>query len=78
MEEEPDPYELVSLRVDRVFLMVDCGDFTSEEAKEWLETLTNEQFEKVQNFFDTMPKLSHTITVKNPKTKERLQLLSKD
>ena len=70
MEEEPDPYELVSACIDRVFANgEDCGDFTAEEAKEWLETLTNEQFEKVQNFFDTMPKLSHTITVKNPKTK---------
>ena len=70
MEEEPDPYGLVSACIDRVFANgEDCGDFTPEEAKEWLETLTNEQFEKVQNFFDTMPKLGHTITVKNPKTK---------
>ena len=28
------------------------------------------QFQKVQKFFDTMPKLKHTIKVKNPKTKK--------
>ena len=35
---------------------------------EWVETLTTKQFEKVQKFYETMPKLSHTFTVKNPKT----------
>ena len=33
-----------------------------------LNQLTTDQFEKVQEFFDTMPKLKHTIKVKNPNT----------
>ena len=35
---------------------------------EFVEQLSSKQFKEVENFFDTMPKLSHTITVKNPKT----------
>ena len=30
--------------------------------------MTSEQFEEVQNFFDTMPKLRHTVEFKNPNT----------
>ena len=30
--------------------------------------MTTEQFEGVQSFFDTMPKLRHTIKVENPNT----------
>lgn len=36
-------------------------DFTKEEAIEWLEQLTGDQFEKIKNFFETMPKIRHTI-----------------
>ena len=46
----------------------DSTDMTSEEVIEWLEGLTTEQFMKISNFFSTMPKLSHSVTVKNTKT----------
>ena len=36
-----------------------------------LRSLTSKQFENVQEFFVTMPKLSHTFDVINPNTKER-------
>ena len=36
---------------------------------EFLDQLTSEQFKKVQDFFETMPKLSHTVKVNNPNTK---------
>ena len=68
-EEETDPYELVSSCIDRVYNKgEDCGSFTAEEAQKWLETLTNDQFESIQNFFDTMPTLRHELTVTNPNT----------
>ena len=68
-EEETDPYELVSSCIDRVYNKgEDCGSFTAEEAHRWLETLTNDQFESIQNFFDTMPTLRHELTVTNPNT----------
>ena len=68
-EEETDPYELVSSCIDRVYNKgEDCGSFTAEEAQKWLEKLTNDQFESIQNFFDTMPTLRHELTVTNPNT----------
>ena len=44
-------------------------DSTKKELTEFIEQLNTEQFKKVQKFFDTMPKLTKTVTVKNPKTK---------
>ena len=44
-------------------------DSTKKELLEFIEQLNTEQFKKVQKFFDTMPKLTKTVTVKNPKTK---------
>ena len=45
-------------------------DQTKKELTEFIESMNTEQFKKVQLFFDTMPKLKHTIKVKNPKTKK--------
>ena len=43
-------------------------EMSQEEVQEFIEQMTTEQFEEVQGFFDTMPKLRHTIEVKNPNT----------
>ena len=70
MEETPDEYELVAKCIKRVYVGED--DFTSDsldESKAWVEGLTNNQFEKIQSFFETMPTLRHVLKVKNPKTK---------
>lgn len=42
------------------------ADMSTEEVIEWLEALTSEQFGKVMEFFRTMPKLTHTIKLRNP------------
>ena len=44
-------------------------DSTKKELVEFIEQLNTKQFAEVQKFFDTMPKLTKTVTVKNPKTK---------
>jgi hypothetical protein len=70
MEQTPDEYELVAKCIKRVYVGED--DYTSdslEESKAWVEGLTNQQFEKIQQFFETMPTLRHVLKVKNPKTK---------
>lgn len=68
--------------IDQVFdLAADCieqiyddnqiyegKDTPRKEKIEFLEQLSSEQFQKVQKFFETMPKLQKTITVTNPKT----------
>ena len=45
-------------------------DQTKKELTEFVESMNTGQFQQVQKFFDTMPKLKHTIKVKNPKTKK--------
>ena len=47
----------------------DSKDSTQKEIIDFVEQLNTTQFQEVQAFFDTMPRLQHTITVKNPKTK---------
>ena len=48
----------------------EAKDQTKKELGEFIEQMNTGQFQKVQKFFDTMPKLKHTIKVKNPKTKK--------
>ena len=46
-----------------------ASDCTKKELKEWLQDLNSKQFKELETFFETMPKLSHTLKVTNPKTK---------
>ena len=43
-------------------------DISDKELAEFIDSLTGEQFERITDFFQTMPKLRHVIPVKNPKT----------
>ena len=71
-----DIFELAATCIGQVFDKEEVYDsFTKAEALEFLENLNAEQFQKVQKFFETMPKLSHTIKVKNPKTKKESDLV---
>jgi len=44
-------------------------DSTKKELSEFIEQLNTKQFKEIEKFFATMPKLSHTIKIKNPNTK---------
>ena len=44
-------------------------DITDEELNDFVDELTGEQFETIIEFFNSMPKLRHTIKVLNPNTK---------
>ena len=48
----------------------EAKDQTKKELNDFIESMNTSQFKEMQNFFDTMPKLKHTIKVKNPKTKK--------
>ena len=50
---------------DDVYHRVDMSD---RDIEEFVDQLTAEQFERVVQFFQTMPKLSHTVSIINPKT----------
>jgi len=52
----------------------DSKDSTKKELIEFVEQLNTQQFADIQKFFDTMPSLRHTITVKNPKTKKESEV----
>jgi len=43
-------------------------DMSEKDINEFIDQLTTNQFEGITNFFDTMPKLRHVISIKNPKT----------
>jgi hypothetical protein len=45
-----------------------ASDCTKKELTDFLESLSSKQFKKIEKFFETMPKLSHTIKVTNPNT----------
>ena len=51
---------------DEVWVAADC---TKKEINDFLESMNSSQFKEIESFFTTMPKLSHTINVLNPKTK---------
>ena len=53
----------------------DAKDQTKKELTEFVEQLNTKQFEEVQKFFDTMPKLKHIIEVENPKTKVKSEIV---
>ena len=50
-------------------------DQTKKEVEEFIESLNTKQFKDVQMFFETMPKLKHEITIKNPKTKVESKIM---
>ena len=71
-------FDLVSSCVDKIYTEDDvwvASDCTKKEIKEFLESMNSAQFKLIENFFETMPKLSHTVTVVNPKTKVENEIL---
>jgi hypothetical protein len=64
-------FEIVASCVDMVYTKDEswsASDVTKKELVEWLETFDSNQFKMIESFFDTMPKLSHTLKVTNPNT----------
>ena len=60
--------------IDTVYTEEDAWeakDYTPDERVKFIEQLNSKQYKKVEKFFATMPKLSHTIEVINPNTKEK-------
>jgi len=52
----------------------EAKDSTKKELTDFIEQLNSKQFADVQKFFDTMPKLTHTVKIKNPKTKKESEI----
>ena len=64
-------FDLIASCVEQVYSEEEswsASDCTKKELREFLEQLSSRQFKEIETFFETMPKLSHTIKVNNPKT----------
>ena len=67
-----ESFEIVASCIDTIYDAEDvwsASDCTKKELVEWVGDLNTAQFKEVEKFFTTMPKLSHTMKVTNPKTK---------
>ena len=65
-------FDLISTCIDKIYNEDEvwaASDCTKKEIKDFLESLNSSQFKQIETFFDTMPKLSHSMKVTNPKTK---------
>ena len=67
-----DTFDLIASCIDQVYSEEESWaseECTKKELSDFVESLNTSQFKLVENFFVTMPKLSHTIKVTNPNTK---------
>ena len=67
-------FKVVADCIDTVFTEEDAWeakDYSSDERVKFIEQLNSKQNKKVEKFYATMPKLSHTIEVINPNTKKK-------
>jgi hypothetical protein len=65
-------FDLISSCIDKIYTEEEVwtvSDVSKKEITEFLDQMNSSQFKEIEKFFETMPKLSHTIKVKNPKTK---------
>ena len=66
-------FDLIATCIDKIYNEEEVwatADCTKKEVNEFLESMNSSQFKDIENFFETMPKLSHTIKVKNPNTEK--------
>ena len=67
-----DTFELIASCIDQVYSAEESWshqECTKKELSDFIESLNSNQFKLVEKFFETMPKLSHTVKVTNPNTK---------
>ena len=73
-----DTFDLIASCVDQVYSEEEswaAADCTQKELTQFVESLNSNQFKEVEKFFDTMPKLSHTVKVINPNTKKENEVV---
>ena len=66
-------FDIICSCIEQVYNEEDmwsASECSKKELREWVESLTSEQFKKIERFFETMPKLRHEIKVMNPNTKK--------
>ena len=65
-------FDLIGSCIDKIYNEDEvwaADDCSKKEINEFLDSMNSNQFKEVEKFFETMPKLSHTVKVYNPTTK---------
>ena len=71
-------FELIATCIDKIYNEDEVwatADCTKKEVKEFLESMNSSQFKEIEKFFESMPKLKHTIEITNPKTKVKSEVV---
>ena len=71
-------FQLIASCIDKIYSDEEVwatADCTKKEVNEFLESMNSSQFKEIEKFFETMPKLQHTVEVTNPKTKVKSEVL---
>ena len=64
-------FQLIASCIDKIYSEEEVwstSDCTKKEVKDFLEQMNSMQFKEIETFFESMPKLSHSVTFTNPKT----------
>lgn len=68
---DDEVYEYLSKNIEQIFTsddVIECSDHSHDEIIEWIDKLTQKQFNKIAQFYENQPKLRYKFTVKNPNT----------
>jgi hypothetical protein len=71
-------FDLISSCIEKIYTedeVWSSADVTKKELNEFLDQMNSSQFKKIEQFFETMPKLSHKLKVINPKTKVESEVI---
>ena len=64
-------YDMITNAIETIYegeKVYQAKDSTKEELREFIDNLTADQMKNLNKFYNTMPRLEHKMTVKNPKT----------
>ena len=72
--------DIIALCIEQIYdkkgeEVFEAKDSTKQELIDFVEQLNSKQFKDLQKFFDTMPKLTHTVKIENPKTKKKSEIV---
>ena len=71
-------FDLIATCIDKIYTEDEvwaAADCTKKEMKDFLEQMNSNQFKEIESFFETMPKLSHSVSVTNPNTKVKSEVV---
>lgn len=71
-------FELIASCIDKIYTedeVWSASDVTKKELTDFLDQMNSAQFDQLENFFNTMPKLSHKVEIENPNTKKKSEVV---